>query len=284
MKTALVIGPGFLGKQVVAQLLHKGYQVSTIARSNRPDLPDEVNQIAGDISQSKTFSSIPGTFQKIFFLAAPDSRSSEDYRRVYIEGLKNTTALVAKQENESSFVYSSSTGVYGQTSGETVTENSSTGGSTEKSRILVEAEELVSKLNCKTVVARLSGIYGPGRSTLVRKAIATTTLPDNWNSFTNRIHVQDGARALFHLSEFDSANQLYIVSDRCPALRLEVYNWIRTASDKTPFPAPKTTPSPSGKRCSSELLSSTGFSFDYQDYKAGYSRQEIEISYLPDSS
>ena len=63
------------------------------------------------------------------------------------------------------FAYTSSTSVYGQTSGEWVDESSPATPSTETGRILIETERLVLEAAAGGVpgrVLRVAGIYGPG--------------------------------------------------------------------------------------------------------------------------
>ena len=64
------------------------------------------------------------------------------------------------------FVFCSSTSVYGQTDGACVTEESPATPGRETGCILRETEDLV--LQRTGTVARLAGIYGPGRSVLLR--------------------------------------------------------------------------------------------------------------------
>ena len=83
----------------------------------------------------------------------------EAYRRVYLEGARNLRAAFRPAR----FVYTGSTSVYAQVDGSAVDEFSPAAPDRETGRILRETEEVVLAAPGGTV-ARLAGIYGPGRS------------------------------------------------------------------------------------------------------------------------
>ena len=62
-------------------------------------------------------------------------------------------------------------------------------------RVLLEAERRLAPLQGGSVL-RLSGIYGPGRDAMLRRARAAAAPEARWS---NRIHVDDAAAALSHL-------------------------------------------------------------------------------------
>ncbi len=73
-------------------------------------------------------------------------------------------------------LFTSSTSVYAQRDGSWVTEESETKPARETGRILLETEEFV--LGHGGIVARLAGIYGPGRSALLSKFLAGEAIID----------------------------------------------------------------------------------------------------------
>ena len=71
-------------------------------------------------------------------------------------------------------VYASSTGVYGQTDGEWVDEESPTCPRHESGKVCLEAEERIrawasARASTSAVVLRFAGLYGPGR--VVRRSM-----------------------------------------------------------------------------------------------------------------
>jgi nucleoside-diphosphate-sugar epimerase len=144
------------------------------------------------------------------------------YRHVYLDGARNLLEIFPG----SKLLFTSSTSVYAQGDGSWVTEESETKPTRETSQILLETERLV--LVNGGIVARLAGIYGPGRSALLTKFVDGTAIIDAENDrFVNQVHRDDIAAALFLLSshELDGA-WLYNVVDDQPMLQSDCYRWL----------------------------------------------------------
>lgn len=153
--------------------------------------------------------------------AGPDQATTESYRLVYVQGLRNAVAAFAPRR----VLFTSSTSVYAQTDGSWVDEASETRPHRETSRILLEAEDIA--LNAGGSVARLSGLYGPGRSVLMRKFLSgEAILEGDGTRWINQIHRDDAARALVQLVEGRANPGIYNVTDSTPATQLEVYSWL----------------------------------------------------------
>jgi nucleoside-diphosphate-sugar epimerase len=121
-------------------------------------------------------------------------------------------------------VFTSSSSVYSQHEGELVTEQSEASPDRETGKILLEAERVVTESG--GVVARLAGIYGPGRSVLLRKFLdGEAVIEEDGRRFINTIHRDDAARAIFHLFNLDPfpAGEIFNVCDSVTLTQLEVY-------------------------------------------------------------
>jgi nucleoside-diphosphate-sugar epimerase len=119
-----------------------------------------------------------------------------------------------------------------------VTEESPAEPKHETGKILREAEQLV--LARGGNVARLGGIYGPGRSFLLKKFLSGEATPKDVASpdsfgvvdpkhdrFVNQIHRDDAATALFFLVDRQSpGGGIYNVVDDQPILQSECYHWL----------------------------------------------------------
>jgi nucleoside-diphosphate-sugar epimerase len=83
-------------------------------------------------------------------------------------------------------------------------------------------------LNRGGIVARLAGIYGPGRSALLSKFLEGTAIIDPENDrFVNQVHRHDIATALFLLlSREVPPAPVYNVVDDQPILQSECYRWL----------------------------------------------------------
>ena len=145
----------------------------------------------------------------------------EQYRRVYLDGARHLTAAFRARR----FVYTGSTSVYAQTDGSEVDENSPAEPDRETGRILRETETtILAAPGGGGTVARLAGIYGPGRSVLLKKFLAgEAVIEGNGGRFLNQIHRDDAAAALFRLAQVDAPPGVYNVADDTPLIQRDLY-------------------------------------------------------------
>jgi nucleoside-diphosphate-sugar epimerase len=139
---------------------------------------------------------------------------------VYVQGLENVLDFLPQPDR---FLYVSSTGVYGQTKGEEVDEDSPTGPLEESGRVVLAAEALLRRRFSHAVLLRFAGIYGPDRLlriSALRNGETVVGDPDRW---LNLIHVEDGARGVLAAEEWAKPGGIYIVSDDCPVRRRDFY-------------------------------------------------------------
>ena len=225
MPQILIAGCGYVG-QAVADLFHTaGWVVEGWTRSARSAAslsakPYSVRDV--DISEPAQVAKCVGIFDAVIHCASSRGGDAETYRQVYLDGARNFLEIFPK----SKVLFTSSTSVYAQSDGSWVTEESATKPVRETSRILLETEKLV--LDQRGIVARLAGIYGPGRSALLSKFLAGTAVIDPENDrFVNQVHRDDIASALFFLlSRKAEGAQIYNVIDDQPILQSECYRWL----------------------------------------------------------
>jgi nucleoside-diphosphate-sugar epimerase len=132
---------------------------------------------------------------------------------------------------------------------------------------LREAEELV--LSHNGMVARVAGIYGPGRSFLLRKFLAGEAVFDREHDrFINQAHRDDIVSALFLLAEQRASlgGQIYNVVDNQPILARDAYEWL-SAHLSQPLAkgkvATKSKRGESNKRVSNKKLRTLGWAPRY---------------------
>jgi nucleoside-diphosphate-sugar epimerase len=181
--------------------------------------PYEVRAI--DITGPFTIESAWRHVDTLVHCAAPDQATAESYRLIYVEGLRNAFTAFAPRQ----VLLTGSTSVYAQIDGSWVDETSETRPHRETGRILLEAEAIA--LKAGGLVTRLSGLYGPGRSVLMRKFLAgEAVLEGDGTRWINQIHRDDAARAIVQLVEQRRAPGIYNVTDSTPATQLQVYSWL----------------------------------------------------------
>ena len=153
---------------------------------------------AGDLVDAEFLATLPAVEAVIHCAASGRGGGVAQYRQVYVDGLR---ALLGAFPG-ARCVFTSSSSVYAQIDGSWVTEESPAVPDRETGRVLREAEELA--LSAGGVVLRLAGIYGPGRSVLLRNFLlgeaqidVRTELPATPDGrWINQIHRDDAAAAL----------------------------------------------------------------------------------------
>ncbi|MEP4047408.1 MAG: NAD-dependent epimerase/dehydratase family protein, partial [Luteolibacter sp.] len=178
----------YLGDAILKVFREAGWEAQGASLSGGGDL------LSCDVGNAASVNALPDADAVVHCAASGRGGGEEAYRRVYLEGCRNLVNRfpVAK------LIYTSSSSVYGQKNGETVTEESETKPDRETGRILLAAEDEV--LRAGGAVVRLAGLYGPGRSVLKRKFLeGEAVIEEDGRRFINQIHRDDAARAVLHL-------------------------------------------------------------------------------------
>jgi nucleoside-diphosphate-sugar epimerase len=271
MKRIVILGCGFVGKRAARLFAEAGWDATGVTRS-----PESAARLAGetyravacDIADAEKLSAAKELQGADVVISAVSSGRGgvEVYREVYLQGLENAITRL----HPGSVVFVSSTSVYGQNDGSWVSEESPAEPVSPTSRILREAEEVA--LGHGGVVARLAGIYGPGRSVLLRKFLeGSAVIEGEGIRHINQIHADDAAAALFRLVERPLPPGIYNVVDDRPVTQLECYTWL-AAKLAQPLPprGPVDTTRKRGvtdKRVSNGKLRSLGWAPRYPSYR-----------------
>ena len=270
----LIVGCGDLGSTLGQDLVLQGYRVAGVRRTPQP-LPGGISTMAADVTDPASLAALAGLRPAILiYSVAASEQSDEAYRAQYVEGLRNTLNVLAPLGSVKHAFFVSSTRPYGQSSQDLLDETTPAQPSDFGGRRLLEAESLLGSAPFPGTVLRLSGIYGPGRTRMLKLATQT----DNWptqNSWTNRIHRDDAAAFIAFLVQraLDgrSLESCYIVTDSSPAPQHEVLRWIAAEMGRNDFPA---APAISGgKRLSNARMLAPGFHLRYPSYREGYARE-----------
>jgi nucleoside-diphosphate-sugar epimerase len=181
--------------------------------------------------------------------------------------------------------YLSTTGVYGDTNGEWVNENTFPNPQQERSirRLSCEKQWLDTKLPVQ--ILRLPGIYGPGRSVFESLLAGTTKMVDKPGQVFSRVHVDDIAGAILFLINLYSQGKnpsVVNIADNLPTNNLEVIAFAAKIAKKSlpsrvPFEIAKETMSPmalsfwqENRKVDNKLLCKTlGYSLIYPNFKSG---------------
>jgi nucleoside-diphosphate-sugar epimerase len=208
----------------------------------------------------------------------------EDYRRVYLQGARSLLAWLAHTP-PAKFVYTSSTGVYGQNDGSLVDETAPTEPPNETSRVLVETErvflETARRHNFPAVVLRVAGIYGPGRGWWFKQFLAGEARIEGEGRRTlNMIHRDDVVGCIIAGLEHGRPGEIYNAVDDEPVTQRDLFAWLAAKLNR---PMPLSTPEDAegsrkrgvtNKRITNRKLKvELGYAFRYPTFREGYARE-----------
>jgi nucleoside-diphosphate-sugar epimerase len=283
MPRILIAGCGYVG-QATADLFHaagwdvEGWTASEELSAALSAKPYPACQV--DVSKHDQVAERPGTFDAVIHCASSRGGGVESYRQIYLNGARNLLDRFA----ETKLFFTSSTSVYGQCDGSWVAEESETKPARDTGRVLLETEKLV--LERRGTVARLAGIYGPGRSALLHKFLAgTATIDPESDRFVNQVHRDDIASAIFFLLTRETQRtQIYNVVDNRPMLQTECYRWLAQRLDRPLPPIGKSSGQRkrgnSNKRVSNAKLRSLGWTPQYSTFVDAMEKSILPSMYL----
>lgn len=278
MRRVLIAGCGYVG-QATSDLFHSaGWEVEGWTKSGgQIEKPYPI--IAVDIAERDEVNARSENFDAVIHCASTRGGDVDLYRRTYLEGARNLLDRFVG----STMLFTSSTSVYAQQGGEWVTEESAAEPQHATGKVLRETEKLVSAHG--GIVARLAGIYGPGRSALLKKFLSGEAVVDPTNDrFINQVHRDDVAAALFLLLDQQlERDRIYNVVDDDPILLSECYRWLAQKLNRPLALGARSTSSrkrgESNKRVRNAKLRSLGWTSRYPSFAEG-----MEKSVLPASS
>ena len=210
----------YLGHEL--QTNHKGWTIGGTTRDT-----DRRNELLARRIRARIFDydhpiadpkTLFGRFSHLLISTPPDDRGDPVFN-MHAEDLINLPNLKWVG-------YLSSTGVYGNRNGGTVSESSEVSPTSQRGsrRALAEQQwySLYEKYNVPVHIFRLSGIYGPGRSALDSIRAGMARRIDKPGHAFNRVHVDDIIQTLVASFKNPNPGQIYNLADDIPAPSHEV--------------------------------------------------------------
>ncbi|HSM93302.1 MAG TPA: NAD-dependent epimerase/dehydratase family protein [Anaeromyxobacteraceae bacterium] len=271
----LVAGAGWLGGGIARRLLAEGHGVVAVRRDGaalRPLAGLGATVLALDLAQPGAARSIPTDVDAIVACQSSSVDSADAYRRAYVAA--NRALLeAAGRDGVRAFVYTGSTGVFGQREGGDVDERSATAPAGPAGEVLVEAERTVFEAASRGVracVVRLSGLYGPGRAGILERVrtgrLALGPGDDAWMNFC---HLDDAVSFVLAGLERGEPGLVYHGSDAAPARRREVVEWIAAKLGIPPPCSDGGPPGPNRRILSGWSRQALGVALRYPSFREG---------------
>jgi nucleoside-diphosphate-sugar epimerase len=269
MARVIVAGCGFVGLATARLFRGAGWEVLGIthsAESAERLSGESIPMVAADISNAESLRSLrtESAADLIIHCASSNLGGAEAYQAVYFDGCQNLFSVLTPRR----MIFTSSTSVYVQIDGSVVTEESPAEPPRDTGRILRAAEDVV--LASGGIVARLAGIYGPGRSVLLRRFFSgEAVIEGDGSRVINQVHRDDIAAALLALAEHGKPG-IYNVCDDTPMSQGDLYRGLAKHLDKPLPPEGPVNPARkrgwTSKRVSNGKLRSLGWTPRYPSF------------------
>jgi nucleoside-diphosphate-sugar epimerase len=281
----LIIGCGYVGLPLGAELVRRGHEVSGLRRSGPAELKAAgIHPLMADITELESLAQLPRNFDWVVNCAASGGGSADDYRKIYLEGNRNLITWLAVSP-PGKFVFTSSTSVYGQNDGSVVTEQSPVEPEAPAAKILVESEKLLLAATAEhklpAVILRVAGIYGPGRGHLFKQFLqGEARLEGDGSRWLNMIHRDDVVGCILATLERGKPGEIYSAVDNEPVTQLKIFEWLAMQL-KRPLPPGIPTDADirrkrgvTNKRVSNaKLRTELKYEFRFPDFRKGYAAE-----------
>ena len=273
-KKFLILGCGFSGSYFAKSIRKLGCTALTSSRSKNKDPNSFVFDSEKNIVPNKK---IFDGVTHILSCIPPDKNGNDPV----LDSLKSRLKSLSLEW----VGYLSTTGVYGNTNGDWVSERDQPNPLQKRSQKRLHCEKEWAESGLPVQIFRLPGIYGPGRSTFEAIRNKKIRVISKTNQVFSRIHVADITNAIIYLLQNKNSLEFYQIiniADDQPCSQLEVIQYCYDLLGLT-MPKPilfedvKDALSPIAKsfwienrRVSNKLLCETlGYKLIYKNYKLG---------------
>ncbi len=270
-KSVLIAGCGFVGLPLARNFVASGWETHglTASETSASSLRGEPFSVhALDISKGAIWRHLAERhFEVVIHCASSGRGGTQSYEEVFFTGTQNLIANLKCQR----LIFSSSTSVYAQTDGSWVDETAEAYPERETGQILRKTEDLV--LAVGGTVARLAGLYGPGRCAPLKKLLeGRAMIEEDGRRVMNTLHQSDAAGALQFLAETESTG-IFNVVDNQPVAEIDWFRYVcgRLKASLPPF-GPRDLNRKRGwtsKRVSNQKLRSLGWDPIYPTFREG---------------
>ncbi len=282
----LIVGCGYVGQALGAELVKQGHEVFGLRRgqASAAELTAAgLKPLVADITRPEELAKLPVPFDWVVNAVSSTKGGEEEYRQVYLDGTRHLIEWLAPTALKK-FVYTSSTSVYGQTDGSSVKETSPAEPQSPTSRLLVATEKLLLEAarekKFPALILRVAGIYGPGRGHLFLQYLRDEArVAGKGERFLNMIHRDDLVIALVAALKNGRAGEIYNAVDDEPVAQIHFLRWLSEALGKwmPPFAPDEDAERKRGvtnkKVSNRKLRMELGVQFKYPTFRQGYTAE-----------
>jgi nucleoside-diphosphate-sugar epimerase len=231
----LIMGCGYVGVALGAELVGRGHSVWGVRRSHHNDAAltrAGIVPLVADITVPKSLSGLSPSYDWIVHCVSSSRGGAAEYEEIYLRGTGYLLRWLSSA-SPAKLVYTSSTSVYGQTNGSRVDETSQTLPEAPTSRILVQTEELLLRAareaGLPAVVLRVAGIYGPARAYWLDQVRSDQAkIEGDGQRILNIIHRDDAVGAVIAALARGAPGRMYNVVDDEPVTQAALVQWLST--------------------------------------------------------
>jgi len=280
---ALIVGCGYVGLKLGAELVQGGHRVWGVRRSDRGDtelVAAGVTPVHVDLTVPESLGELPRNCDWVVLCVSSGGGGVPEYERTYFKGAQHLIGWLASNP-PSKFIYTGSTSVYGQTDGSIVDETSPTDPESLTARVLVRTEQLFLKAaagGLPAIALRVGAIYGPKRTYWFDQIrTGKAKLDGKGDRILNMIHRDDVAGVVLAALAHGKPGAVYNAVDDCPVQQSEFFQWLSEQLG-CPFPGlAETHPGVDSKRgvtnkhvSNRKLKEQLGYGFKFPTFREGY--------------
>jgi nucleoside-diphosphate-sugar epimerase len=283
----LIVGCGYVGLPLGAELVRQGHDVFGLRRSAEGSdalAAARIRPLTADITNPSDLRNLPGPFEWVVNTVSSTKGGPEEYQAVYLQGTKNLVDWLAESPVQK-YVYTSSTSVYGQTDNSLVKESSPTEPKSSTSQVLVETEKFLldafQTRRFPAIILRAAGIYGPERGHLFLQYLKNEArIAGKGERIINMIHRDDLVGIIVASLKSGRPGEIYNAADDEPVAQIHFFRWLSETLGKNmpPFATEEenaqrkrglTNKKVSNRKVKMEL----GYAFQYPTFRQGYSAE-----------
>ena len=238
----LIVGCGDVGLRVAQALAGRVRLLALTSSADRVETLRRhgITPLLGNLDAPDSLRRLAGLANRVVHLAPPPGQGWQDGRTLAL------TRALRRRSLPQALVYGSTSGVYGDCSGEVAAQTRATNSDTARARRRVDAENSIRFFGRATQVSssilRIPGIYAPDReggTPRPRLLKGTPVLLAEDDVYTNHIHADDLARACLAALWRGKPQRVYNVNDDSD---LKMGDYFDLAADLYGLPRPPRVP------------------------------------------